>query len=168
MAKQSAGVLVYRRHRSTVEVLLGHPGGPFWVKKDKGAWSVPKGEVEVGEDLMEAAKREFQEEIGHSAPDGVYIELGSFKRNSKEIYAWAVEGDLDTSSILSNKIQIVWPPKSGSQIEIPEIDRAEWVPLDKAPERMHTGQDIFIARLAEKLGVIHQESPQPPEQQTLL
>lgn len=168
MAKQSAGVLVYRRRGSVVEVLLGHPGGPFWAKKDKGAWSVPKGEVEAGEDLMEAAKREFQEEVGHPAPEGEYIELGSIKRSSKEIFAWAIEGDLDTNSILSNTIQIEWPYKSGQQIEIPEIDRAAWIPLDKAPEKMHTGQDVFISRLAEILGVSLQGPPKPPEQQTLL
>lgn len=165
MAKQSAGVLVYRRRHGAIEVLLGHPGGPFWARKDKGAWSVPKGELEDGEDLLEAAKREFKEEIGHAAPEGEYIELGSIRRNSKEIYVWAVEGDLDTSSILSNTFQMEWPPKSGKQIEVPEIDRAAWVPLTTAPEKMHTGQDAFISRLAEALGM---DSQEPPVQQSLL
>lgn len=168
MAKQSAGVLVYRRHGGTVEVLLGHPGGPFWAKKDQGAWSVPKGEVEAGEALIDAAKREFQEELGQPVPEGEYIELGYITRGSKDIYVWAVEGDLDTSSIVSNTLQIEWPPKSGKQVEIPEIDRAAWILLADAPAKMHTGQDFFIRQLAAKLGTTLQEPPESPKQQSLL
>lgn len=166
MAKQSAGILMYRRRGATIEVLLGHPGGPFWAKKDAGAWSVPKGEVEEGEDLLEAARREFAEEIGQSAPDGECVELGSFKRSGgKEIFAWAIEGDLDVSKITSNSVRMEWPPKSGKQIEFPEIDRATWISLAAAPAKMHKGQDVFVERLAEKLGVNLQG---PPEQQSLL
>jgi predicted NUDIX family NTP pyrophosphohydrolase len=165
MAKQSAGILVYRRAATTIEVLLVHPGGPFWAKKDKGAWSVPKGEVEEGEDLLEAAKREFEEETGQSVPDGELIELGSFKRNSKQITAWAVEGNIDAAQVKSNTLSIEWPPKSGKQLEIPEVDRAAWVTLERAPEKMHTGQDVFILHLADKLGEALHE---PPEQQSLL
>jgi predicted NUDIX family NTP pyrophosphohydrolase len=169
MAKQSAGILVYRRRNESVEVLLGHPGGPFWAKKDVGAWSVPKGEVEDDEDLLAAAKREFSEETGKPVPEGEFLELGSFKRSGgKLIHAWAVEGDLDTGSIVSNTLQVEWPPKSGQQIEIPEIDRASWVPLTEAPAKLHKGQDVFIERLAEKLGVDMQEPPEAPVQQTLL
>ncbi len=165
MAKMSAGIMVYRRAGLTIEVLLGHPGGPFWAKKDKGAWSVPKGEVEPGEDLLTAAKREFQEETGQVPPEGTYIDLGSFKRNNKEIFAWAVEGDLDTAAIKSNMVQLEWPPKSGDLIEFPEVDRAAWVAVNGAPEKLHTGQDIFIKRLVNHLGAF---VPKPPKQQALL
>jgi predicted NUDIX family NTP pyrophosphohydrolase len=166
MAKQSAGILVYRRRGTTVEILLGHPGGPFWARKDAGAWSVPKGEVEAGEGLFVAAKREFAEEIGQPAPEGTYIELGSFKRSGgKEIFAWAVEGNIAVSEVTSNMIQMEWPPKSGKQIEFPEIDRAAWVTLADAPQKMHKGQDIFVERLAESLGITLEG---PPEQQSLL
>ena len=166
MAKQSAGILVYRRRGSVIELLLGHPGGPFWARKDAGAWSVPKGEVEPGEDLLVAAKREFAEEIGQPAPEGELIELGSFKRSGgKEIFAWAVAGSLDVSKVKSNMVQMEWPPKSGEQIEFPEIDRAAWVPLLDAPRKMHKGQDVFVERLAEVLGERLQE---PPQQQSLL
>ena len=166
MAKQSAGILVYRCRGASIEVLLGHPGGPFWAKKDAGAWSIPKGEIEAGEELLTAAKREFAEEIGRPAPGGELIELGSFKRSGgKEIFAWAIEGDLDVSKIRSNMVQMEWPPKSGKQIEFPEIDRAAWVPFAAAPHKMHKGQDVFVERLAEKLGINLQG---PPEQQSLL
>lgn len=166
MVKQSAGIMVYRSNGATFDVLLVHPGGPFWAKKDKGAWSVPKGEAEDGEDLLQTARREFEEETGQPAPEGYYIELGSFKRGSgKVVTAWAVEGKIDATSVRSNTLSIEWPPKSGKQLEIPEVDRAEWVSLSDAPEKMHTGQDIFIQRLAAKLGV---ELREPPEQQALL
>jgi predicted NUDIX family NTP pyrophosphohydrolase len=164
--RQSAGILVYRRRGTEVEVLLGHPGGPFWAKKDAGAWSIPKGEIAEGEDVFEAAKREFTEETGHPAPRGSYLELGSCKNSSgKQIFAWAVEGDLDTATIESNKTTIEWPPKSGTHIEIPEIDRARWVLAADAPKKLHKGQDIFVRRLLEALGIALRE---PPEQQSLL
>lgn len=164
--KPSAGILVYRKKGFSVEVLLGHPGGPFWAKKDTGAWSVPKGEAEEGETLFMAAKREFAEEIGHAAPEGTYVELGSFTRkDGRAVTAWAVEGNLDVTSITSNTLEIEWPPKSGTMLEIPEIDRAAWVPLQDAPNKLHSGQAIFITRLAEAL---HVELTDPPEQQSLL
>jgi predicted NUDIX family NTP pyrophosphohydrolase len=166
MTKQSAGIMVYRRNGTMIEVLLVHPGGPFWAKKDAGAWSVPKGEVEADEDLIRAAQREFREETGQAAPEGTYIELGSFKRGSgKMVTAWAVEGTIDATNIHSNTTSIEWPPKSGTQLEIPEVDRARWFTLDKASAKMHKGQDVFIKRLAEKL---HVELVEPPQQQTLL
>jgi predicted NUDIX family NTP pyrophosphohydrolase len=114
---------------------------------------------------LQAAQREFAEEVGQQAPSGALIELGSFKRGAKEIFAWAVEGTLDASQIRSNVISIEWPPKSGKTIEIPEVDRAEWVSLDKASVKLHTGQDILIQRLAEKLRV---ELSELPQQQSLL
>lgn len=164
--KLSAGILVYRRSAAGIEVLLAHPGGPYWAKKDTGAWSIPKGEVEEGEKLDEAAKREFAEELGQSAPDGEYIELGSFKRkDGKQVFAWAVEGDLDVTHIVSNTLLIDWPPKSSKQLEIPEIDKAAWIPLAEAALKMHTGQDVFLERLA---SAVHIDLPKPPEQQTLL
>jgi len=164
MAKQSAGIMLYRRSGTLVEVLLVHPGGPFWAKKDKAAWSVPKGEVESDENLRQAAEREFEEETGCPAPEGSYIDLGSFSRNGKQVTAWAVEGVFNTAELKSNIFTIEWPPKSGKQMETPEVDRAAWVSLDKAPEKMHTGQDVFIYRLAEALGV---ETDEPPKQQSL-
>ena len=164
--KRSAGILLYRRRDAETQILLGHPGGPFWVKKDAGAWSMPKGEVGEDEDLFEAAKREFTEETGQTSPEGNYIELGSFKNSSgKEIFAWAAEGDLDVAKIESSKTTIEWPPKSGIQMEIPEIDRARWVSVADAPKKMHKGQDVFVQRLIEKLGIAVQELP---EQQSLL
>jgi predicted NUDIX family NTP pyrophosphohydrolase len=164
MAKQSAGILLYRRSGTLAEVLLVHPGGPFWAKKDKGAWSIPKGEVEKDENLLQAAKREFEEETGAPVPEGDYIDLGSFTRNSKQITAWAIKGTFNIADLKSNTLSIEWPPKSGKQLEIPEVDRAAWVSLERAPEKVHTGQDVFIHRLAEALGM---EAYEPPKQQSL-
>lgn len=154
MAKQSAGLLLYRRRNTHVEVLLVHPGGPFWAKKDANAWSIPKGEIEEGEDLLTAAKREFGEETGQSAPGGNYVGLGSCKTSSgKQIFAWAVESSFDVSRLVSNMTHIEWPPRSGRDLEIPEVDRASWVLLDRAPSKLHKGQDAFVRRLAEILSV---------------
>jgi predicted NUDIX family NTP pyrophosphohydrolase len=165
-SKLSAGILLYRRRGSEIEVLLGHPGGPFWAKKDAGAWSIPKGEIEDNEDLIEAAKREFSEELGHAAPKGPYVELGSWKRkDGKQIYIWATEGDFDVSHITSNTVTIEWPPKSGKNLEFPEIDRAAWISLTDAPMKLHKGQDVFMERLAGQLQI---ELPLVPEQQSLL
>lgn len=153
MAKQSAGLLLYRRKGGQIEVLLGHPGGPFWAKKDKGAWSLPKGEFDEGEDSLTAAKREFGEEIGQQAPDGEYQEIGTVKlKSGKTIYGWALEADMDVSTVMSNTFEIEWPPKSGKMQEFPEIDRAQWLTLAAAKEKMHTGQSEFIDRLATQLG----------------
>lgn len=166
MTKRSAGILVYRRRNKSIEILLGHPGGPYWAKKDASAWSVPKGEAEEHEELLLAARREFAEELGQPALEGEYIELGSTKISSgKEIFVWAVEGDFDVSRIVSNMVTIEWPPKSGKQVEIPELDRAAWVTLVAASAKLNKGQVVFAQRLAEKLG---ETLEAPPEQQSLL
>jgi predicted NUDIX family NTP pyrophosphohydrolase len=153
MKKQAAGILVYREKSGQVEVLLVHPGGPFWAKKDLGAWSIPKGEFAENEDRLEAAKREFKEELGQAAPTGEFIELGSFNRTDKDIYGWAVKGDLDPSNISSNSFEMEWPPKSGQKQSFPEIDKATWVNINQAGPKMHKGQAVFLERLAERLNI---------------
>lgn len=166
MIKQSAGILVYRKRHDTVDVLFVHPGGPYWAKHDKGVWSIPKGEHEPDEDMFAAAKREYQEEIGSPAPDGDYLELGDTKlKSGKVITAWAVEGNVDPNTIKSNAISIEWPPKSGQMQEFPEVDRAEWFPIEIAIIKVHPAQAVFIERLAALLKI---EIPNPPEQQSLL
>lgn len=161
MAVQSAGILVYRKTGNGIEVMLGHPGGPYWAKKDKGSWSIPKGVYKDNEAPLEAAKREFREEIGQACPEGEFIDLGSIKLASgKIISAWAIEGDLDVSIIKSNLFELEWPPKSGQLQQYPEIDQANWYPIDKAPEKLHKGQSEFIGRLAEKLGTKLQPLPE--------
>src|ERR1700756_374698 len=126
MPKQSAGLLLYSRQSPVLEVFLVHPGGPFWAKKDLGAWSIPKGEYAAGEDPLEAARREFAEETGF-APDGEFVSLGTIRQaGGKLVSAWAVEGDCDPAQIQSNLCTIEWPPRSGRKIEIPEVDRAAW------------------------------------------
>lgn len=148
--------------------MLVHPGGPFWTKKDKGAWSVPKGEYDEGEDSFAAAKREFAEETGRTAPEGDYIDLGEFKRkDGKTVKAWALESDFDVSKIKSNTFEMEWPPKSGQMQAFLEIDKAAWISLAKAPAKMHKGQYVFIERLAEHLGA-KLEQPQTTEQISLL
>lgn len=138
---------MYRIRNGALEVLLVHPGGPLWAKKDKGAWFLPKGEVEEGEELLAAARREFEEEIG-LPPRGALLELGTVKQNSgKIIHAWAFEGDCDPAAIRSNTFSIEWPPKSGKQREFPEIDRAAFLTLDVAREKMHPVEFEFVARL---------------------
>jgi predicted NUDIX family NTP pyrophosphohydrolase len=165
MAKQSAGLLLYRKLDSSVEVLIVHPGGPFWAKKDKGAWSLPKGEFVDGEDGLSAAKREFKEELGLESPEGAYTEIGSVKyKSGKTIHAWALEGDMDVSAITSNTITMEWPPRSGKQQEFPEVDKAGWFGLEKAKEKLNPAQTLFIDRLAEILGT---DLSEPPEQASL-
>ena len=169
MKKQSAGLLVYRKRNFQTEVLLVHPGGPFWSKKDLGAWSIPKGEYDESEDSLGAAKREFEEETGQPAPHENPIDLGEIKRrDGKIIKAWAVLGDLDVSAISSNKIKIEWPPRSGKQMEIPEVDRADWFIISKAGPKMHRGQDEFINRLAAHLQVSLEPLETSPSQASLL
>lgn len=172
MKKQSAGILLFRRSGSNIEVLLGHPGGPFWKNKDMGAWSIPKGEYEPDEEPQLAACREFEEETGQAVPDGERIDLGEMKRkDGKVIHIWAVEGEVDEQHIMSNTFEVEWPPKTGQLQSFPEIDRAVWYPLEKAPAKMHKGQDIFIERLAKHLGVnwvSDQAPPDAPKQTTLL
>ncbi len=150
-AKISAGILLYRL-RDTLEVLLVHPGGPFWARKDEGAWFIVKGEVEAGEELLPAAEREFREELGVEAPPGERISLGSLKNKSgKLIHAWAIEGDLDVSAIRSNTCHIEWPPRSGKRIEIPEVDRAEFFSIETALGKMSPAEQEFLRRLALQL-----------------
>ncbi len=132
MAKTSAGILLFRRAPAGVEVLLVHPGGPFWAKKDVGAWSIPKGLADEGEDLLAAAKREFLEETGMPV-EGEFLDLGAHKQPSgKTIVAWACEGDFDPASLKSNTFSVEWPPRSGRMAEFPEVDRAAWFSIDEA------------------------------------
>lgn len=147
MPKRSAGILMYRRGESGLESLLVHPGGPFWAKKDLGAWSIPKGEYSDAEEPLPVAVREFEEEIG-VRPQGVFQPLGELVQPSRKIVtAWAVEGDLDVRKLKSNAFELEWPPKSGHKASFPEIDRAEWYSLDEARRKILPGQKEFIARL---------------------
>lgn len=151
MPKRSAGLLMYRRRNDWVEVLLAHPGGPFWAKKDLGAWSIPKGEFGVDEDALPAAKREFEEETGVT-PQGEFISLGELKQaGGKVVAAWAVEGDCDPSRLKSNLFSMEWPPRSGRMAEFPEVDRWAWFTLDEARERILAGQQEFLDRLVERV-----------------
>jgi predicted NUDIX family NTP pyrophosphohydrolase len=171
MKKQSAGILLYRKNGSHFEVLLGHAGGPFWKKKDLGAWSLPKGEYGPEEDPQTAACREFQEETGQPVPEGARIDLGSMKRkDGKTITVWAVEGTIDEKRIASNTFEMEWPPRSGRMEAFPEIDRAAWYPLAAAGPHMHQEQAVFIERLADHLGIDQaaQIVPEAPQQTTLL
>jgi predicted NUDIX family NTP pyrophosphohydrolase len=153
--KQSAGLLLYRRAPGGgVEVLIAHPGGPLFARRDAGSWTVPKGEYESGEEPLAAAAREFAEELGHVAPDGERIDLGEIRQASgKRVRVWAVEGDLDEGSVMSNQFEMEWPPKSGERQRFPEVDRASWVSLDVAREKLNPSQSRFVTRLAEALGV---------------
>ena len=147
MAKTSAGILLFRRGPAGVEVMLVHPGGPFWAKKDAGAWSIPKGLADEGEDLLAAAKREFLEETGTSVK-GEFLALGAHKQpGGKTIVAWALEGDFDPASLKSNLFAIEWPPRSGRMAEFPEVDRAAWYSIDEALEKVNKGQTPIIAAL---------------------
>jgi predicted NUDIX family NTP pyrophosphohydrolase len=145
--KETAGILLYRVRQGAFEVFLVHPGGPFWMKKDAGAWSIPKGETEAEEDLLHAAKREFHEETGFSL-DGNFIALTPLKqRGGKTVHAWAVEGDVDAQSIKSNLFTMEWPPRSGKHAEFPEVDRAGWFTLEAAKEKILPGQAEFLEEL---------------------
>jgi predicted NUDIX family NTP pyrophosphohydrolase len=152
MAKQSAGILLFRRAGPGIEVLLIHPGGPFWAKKDEGAWSIPKGLFEEGEDALTAARRELQEETGHRA-DGDFLELGRFKQPSGKVLAvWACEDDWDPAELKSNTFTMEWPPGSGRQQEFPEADRAAWFEPPVAAQKLLKGQRPILAALLEALG----------------
>ena len=145
--KNSAGILLYRRSPTGIEVFLAHPGGPFWAKRDLGAWTVPKGEADADEDLLEAAKREFREETGADV-DGAFLALSPARQPSgKVIHAWAVEGDVDAAAITSNTFSIEWPPRSGQSREFPEIDRAGWFTLAEAREKLLPGQVPLLDEL---------------------
>ena len=152
MKKTSAGILMYRRIPAAVEILLVHPGGPFWAKKDLGAWSIPKGEIGE-EDPLEAARREFFEETGTQI-EGDLLALAPQKlKNGKNVYAWAVEGSLDPASIVSNTFELEWPPHSGKMQSFPEIDKAAWFSVQVANQKINPGQAGFIYELINKLGV---------------
>jgi predicted NUDIX family NTP pyrophosphohydrolase len=154
MAKRSAGILLYRRKGAGLELLLVHPGGPFWAKKDLGAWSIPKGEYEEGADPLLVARREFEEELGSPAPAGDAIEIGELAQPSRKlITAYAIEGDFDVGTLKSNLFEMEWPPKSGKMQSFPEVDRAEWFSAEKARDKILLGQRPFIDRLLERLGM---------------
>lgn len=154
MAATSAGILLFRHAGDGVELLLVHPGGPFWAKKDLGAWSIPKGEADEGEEPRECALRELAEELGRSLPIAAedLIELGSVRQKSgKVVHCWAAEADFDPATLHSNTFTMEWPPRSGSQREFPEVDRAEWLALEAAKEKILAAQTELIDRLAEHL-----------------
>jgi predicted NUDIX family NTP pyrophosphohydrolase len=147
MKKRSAGILMYKRSGKELFLLLVHPGGPFWTNKDIGAWSIPKGEYEEGEEPLTAAKREFCEELG-AEPSGEFFELGALVQPSrKEIIAFAVEGDFSVMALKSNTFELEWPPKSGRKKQFPEVDRAEWFNPAQARQKILAGQAEFIDRL---------------------
>jgi predicted NUDIX family NTP pyrophosphohydrolase len=151
--KRSAGILLYRLAGGAPEVLLVHPGGPFWARKDAGSWSIPKGEYGDDEDPRACALREFEEETGEALPPGELRELGSVKqKGGKVVSAWAAEGDLDASAVRSNSFTMEWPPRSGRTAEFPEIDRAEWFGIETAREKLVAAQAELLDRLVERLG----------------
>lgn len=152
MSKKSSGLLLFRETSGHLEVLLVHPGGPFWSKKDEGAWSIPKGELAEGEDPLEAAKREFEEEMGSPA-QGEAIPLLPLKQpGGKTVHAWAVRGDFDPDLLKSNTFPLEWPPKSGRIQEFPEVDRAAWFPIETAKQKILKGQAGFLDQLQEIVG----------------
>lgn len=153
MAKLSSGLLLYRFIGDEIQVLIAHPGGPIWSRRDLGAWSLPKGAIDAGEDALAAARREFEEETGHRPPDGVAIELGSVRmRSGKVVHGFAMEGDLDPSQLRSMRVDVEWPPKTGRLINVPEIDRVLWAGPAEARRRLNPAQAGFVDRLLEALG----------------
>lgn len=164
MPKLSAGLLLYRSVAGGVEVLLVHPGGPYWAKRDDGAWSLPKGEYEAGEDPFEVAVREFREEVGADPPgDRPPVFLGELRqRGGKRVSAWVLEGDLDVGAVRSNTFTMEWPPGSGTAREFPEVDRAGWFRLEAARRKLLPGQVGFLDRLSELLeGNFDPDRPHP-------
>ncbi len=148
---QSAGLLLYRRSDGAIQVLLGHPGGPFWKRKDEGAWSIPKGLIGTDENPLSAARREFAEETGHR-PDGDAIALGNAKQpGGKIVHVWAMQGDWDANDLQSNTFEMEWPPRSGKRQTFPELDRAAWFGLADARVKVLKGQVVFIDRLVKAL-----------------
>ena len=149
---RSAGLLLYRRaENGAIEVLLGHMGGPFWSRKDEAAWSIPKGQCEQGEAAIDAARREFEEEIGRPPPDGEEVALGDVRQSGgrKVVEAWAIEGDMDVTKIESTPFEMEWPPRSGKLREFPEFDRARWFEIEAARPRIVKAQAAFLDRLVE-------------------
>lgn len=153
MSKQSAGILLYRESNKQAEIFLVHPGGPFWAKKDLGAWSIPKGEF-TEEEPLEAAKREFEEEIGTVLKATNFKQLKPVKlKSGKTVHAWAAEGDIDASTVKSNVFELEWPPKSGKKISVPEIDKAGWFTIAEAKEKINVSQAALIDELATLLNL---------------
>ena len=153
MPKRSAGILLYKRAGDGLRVLLVHPGGPFWAKKDAGAWSIPKGEYSEGEDAFAVAVREFGEETG-APPTGEFCALGEVKQTGgKIVTAWAVEGEFDPATLKSNRFELEWPPRSGRRQSFPEVDRAAWFDLDQARRKILPSQSPLIDRLCDALDV---------------
>ena len=155
---QSAGILLFRRAGSGVEVLIAHMGGPFWQRRDAGAWSVPKGEYGPDEEPVAAARREFAEELGMPVPAGDLVELGSVRQQSgKVVTIWAVEGDVDPAAVVPGTFELEWPKGSGTIQAFPEVDRVEWFGVEQARDKLVAGQRAFLDRLTERLGT------QPPD-----
>jgi predicted NUDIX family NTP pyrophosphohydrolase len=151
--KSSAGILLYRKREGRLQVLLAHPGGPFWAKKDLGAWTIPKGEFEPNEDPMDAARREFHEETGASLEGHQLTDIGEIRQlGGKVVRAWAAEGDFDPATLESNLFTLEWPPRSGRSQQFPEVDRAAWFDLDEANERILAAQAPFLQRVQELVG----------------
>jgi predicted NUDIX family NTP pyrophosphohydrolase len=152
VTKRSAGILLYRLRGGGPEVLLVHPGGPFWARRDAGVWSIPKGEYEDGDDPLACALREFEEETGSTLPPGELVELDDVKqKGGKVVTAWAAEGDLDADAVRSNTFTMEWPPRSGRTAEFPEVDRAGWFGINEAREKLNPAQAEFLDRLVERL-----------------
>ena len=164
--KKSAGILVYKKEKDKLLVFLVHPGGPFWAKKDLGAWSVPKGEFSDEEEGFTAARREFAEETGHEI-EGEFIELTPCKQPSRKVkYAWAVDGDIDENNIKSNEFEMEWPPKSGQTQRFPEVDRGSWFSIGEATKRILRGQVPILEELSSVLDIpIDFDVEEPPESQ---
>jgi predicted NUDIX family NTP pyrophosphohydrolase len=154
--KRSSGILLYRDREGTTEFLLVHPGGPYWTRKDDGAWSIPKGGIEEDEDSRAAALRELDEELGSARPEldaETLIDLGQVRqRAGKVVDAWAAEGDFDPAALDSNTFEMEWPPRSGREVEFPEVDRADWFDLEEARRKLLPAQGEFLDRLLEHLG----------------
>jgi predicted NUDIX family NTP pyrophosphohydrolase len=154
--KRSSGILLYRDREGITEFLLVHPGGPYWTRKDDGAWSIPKGGIEGEEDSREAALRELDEELGPGRPDldpETLIDLGQVRqRAGKVVDAWAAEGDFDPAALASNRFEMEWPPRSGREVEFPEVDRADWFELEEARRKLLPAQGEFLDRLLQHLG----------------
>jgi predicted NUDIX family NTP pyrophosphohydrolase len=147
--KRSAGIVLHRVRKTAPEVLLVHPGGPLWARRDDGVWSIPKGEYAADEDALAAARREFAEELGVEPPAGPVHELGEVRQKSgKLVRAWALRGDLDASRVASNTFELEWPPRSGRMLEVPEVDRAAWFTLEAAREKINPAQIPLLERLA--------------------
>lgn len=158
--KQAAGLLLFRRAVGALEVLLVHPGGPLWARKDDGAWSIPKGEVEPDEDALAAARREVEEETG-ARPSGTFIALSPVRQTGgKIVHVWAIESDFDPASLKSNLFEMEWPPKSGNRRSFPEVDRAAWFDLETAGRKILPSQAVVLQHLQERLTETGVRTPQ--------